>query len=162
MPTPSNSSPIITYPWIAFDIEWEPGSDVATRRKNNAGSSTHHYIQQLTSGTSEPSEEQDYNRITTFAYEDYHGNKKAIDISDFASYHNPRREFLLTIRDKLLLYNYCFGWGSKAIKHEKESTGKLEGINGDLVTLDTNFRYNNVVSIIRYDTFTSYTIYQIN
>jgi DNA polymerase family B len=61
---------------------------------------------------------------------------------------------LLTIKNKLLLYNYSFAWGSKAVKYKNEKTGNLEGIYGDLVVLDTNFRFNGIESVIRYDKFT--------
>ncbi len=53
-----------------------------------------------------------------------------------------------------MLYNYSFAWGSKAVKYKNEKTGNLEGINGDLIVLDTNFRLKGIESIIRYDKFT--------
>jgi len=135
--------PVTIGSWIAFDLEWEP--EPITTRKNV----TPH--PELTSATSDPPE---YQRITTFAYEDSYGNTKAIDITDFVSYQNPSKEFLLAIKNKLLLYDYCFAWGSKAVKYKNEKSGDLEGINGDLVVLDTNFRLNGIESVVRYDKFT--------
>src|SRR5215831_7380177 len=82
-----------------------------------------------------------------------YGNTKAIDITDFVSYQNPSKEFLLAIKNKLLLYDYCFAWGS-VIKYKNEKSGDLEGIYGDLVVLDTNFRLTGIESIIRYDKLT--------
>ena len=61
---------------------------------------------------------------------------------------------MLAVRDKLLLYDYAFAWGSRAVKYKNEKTGNLEGIYGDLVVLDTNFRLNGIESIIKYDKFT--------
>ena len=113
----------------------------------------HHKIRKFTSGTSEPPESDYYNRIITFGYEDSQGNKQALDISDFSDSANPDKAFLITIKDKLLQYHYCFAWGSKAVKQVNEVTGKLGGINGDLVTLDINFRLNGISSIISYDKF---------
>jgi hypothetical protein len=103
-----------------------------------------HDIGKFTSGTSEPPEPNYYNRIITFGYEDSQGNKLAIDISDFSDSPNPDKAFLMAIRDKLLQYKYCFAWGSKAAKQLNEVTGELEGINGDLVQLDLNFRLNGI------------------
>ena len=111
------------------------------------------YSNELTSATSEPPERQ-LSKITTFAYVDSYGNTKAIDITDFAGCQNPSKEFLLAVKNKLFLYDYCFAWGSKAVKHKNEKTGNLEGIYGDLVVLDTNFRLNGIESIVRYDKFT--------
>ena len=141
--------PVTIGSWIAFDLEWEPAPII--RVKNTV---LHPYVQQITSDTSEPPKSEKYHRITTFAYEDSNGNKRTIDIADFSDYQNPQEEFLLAIRNKLLLYDYCFGWGSKAIKHKNETTGRLEGIYGDLFVLDNNFRFNGIESIIRYDRFT--------
>jgi hypothetical protein len=146
---PPNASGFISVTigsWIAFDLEWEP--EPASRGKNII---PHPYIHELTSVTSKPPE---YQRITTFAYEDSYGNTKVLDIADFAFCHNPQQEFLLAIRNKLLLYNCSFAWGSKAVKYKNDKTGNLEGIYGDLVILDTNFRFNGIESIISYDKFT--------
>ena len=82
-----------------------------------------------------------------------YGNTKVLDIADFAFSNNRQQDFLLAIRNKLLLYNYSFAWGSKAVKYKNEKTGNLEGIDGDLVVLDTNFRLNGIESIISYDKF---------
>jgi len=132
-------------------MEWEPDSEQITQEKTPIIEPSHPYNSQVTSATSEPPE---YQRITTFAYEDSYGNTKVIDISDFAFCQNPQQEFLLAIKNKLLLDDYCFAWGSKAIKYRNEKTGNLEGIYGDLVVLDTNFRLNGIESVIRYNKFT--------
>ena len=60
---------------------------------------------------------------------------------------------MLAVKNKLLLYDYCFAWGSKAVKYKNEKTGNLEGIHSDLVVLDNNFRLNGIESIITYDKF---------
>jgi hypothetical protein len=76
-----------------------------------------------------------------------------LDISDFSNYNNPNKNFLEEIKDKLLQYKYCFAWGSKAIKYKNDRNGPLEGINGDLVMLDLNFRGNRISSIVKYNKF---------
>jgi hypothetical protein len=135
--------------WVAFDMEWE--APIA-QEKTPIIKPPHPYNNELTSSTSEP---QQYQRISTFAYEDSYGNTKVLDVADFASCQNPQQEFLLAVRDKLLLYDYAFALGSKAVKHKNEKTGNLEGIDGDLAVLDANFRLNGIESIIRYDKFTA-------
>ena len=45
--------------------------------------------------------------------------------------------------------------GDPKLLQENERTGKVEGINGDLVVLDFNFKDNGITSIIKYDKFTS-------
>ena len=121
--------------WIAFDLEWQPEvlSQSIPENINSEFLVQHRDMGKLTSGTSVPPESNYYDRIITFGYEDSQGNKQALDISDFSGSPNPDKAFLMTIRDKLLQYRYCFAWGSKAVKHLNEVTGKLEGINGDLV-----------------------------
>jgi hypothetical protein len=136
--------------WVAFDTEWEPDSAPITQEKTPIIKSSHRCNNEVTSATSEPPERQ-IPRIITFAYEDSYGNTRVVDITDFAFCQNPQQEFLLVIRNKLLLYNYSFAWGSKAVKYKNEKTGNLEGIYGDLVVLDTNFRLNGIESVIRYD-----------
>jgi hypothetical protein len=137
--------------WIAFDLEWEPESE---HLANNAASYSHYqpYNTDFTSVTSLPSAK-DYHKILTFGYEDSHGRKGTLDISDFNNYPIPNKAFLQAIKDKLLQYRYCFAWGSKAIKYRNEGTGNLEGIYGDLFMLDANFRVNGIGSIVRYDKF---------
>ncbi len=152
-PTASDNSIIPIGSWIAFDDEWEPDSEPISQGKTTIIKSSHHY-NKVTYTTSKSEETQTLHRITTFAYEDNYGNKGAMDIADFVSCQNPSKEFLLAIKNKLLLYDYCFAWGSKAIKYKNEKTGNLEGIYGDLVVLDTNFRLNGIESVIRYDKFT--------
>jgi hypothetical protein len=132
-------------------MEWEPDSVAISQEKTAIIEPSHPYNNEVTSVTSN---RPDMDRIITFAYEDSYGNTKAIDITDFVDCQNPSKEFLLAIRNKLLLYNYSFAWGSKAVKYKNEKTGNLEGIYGDLVVLDTNFRLNDIESIIRYDKFT--------
>jgi hypothetical protein len=39
------------------------------------------------------------------------------------------------------------------VKYKNESNGNLEGINGDVVMLDVNFRQSCIPSMIRYDKF---------
>ncbi len=92
-----------------------------------------------------------HSTITTFGFEDSSGVSGCLDITDF----NSSQSFLLAIKEKLLQYNYCFAWGSKSIIRKDKQSGKLEGINADLVTLDSNFKANGIASIIKYDIFTS-------
>ncbi len=80
---------------VAFDLEWEPES--VSIGKNII---QHPYVQELTSATSERPE---YQRISTFAYEDSYGNTKVLDVTDFASCQNPQQEFLLAIRNTTTL-----------------------------------------------------------
>ncbi len=144
----SANTPITTGSWIAFDLEWEP--DTTGGGENTVikcSSSNVHEISKLP-------ESNKYHEITTFGYEDSFSNKRILDIADFVSYQAPQQEFLQAIKNKLLLYDYCFAWGSKATKYKNEKTGNLEGIDGDLFVLDTNFRFNGIESIIRYNKFT--------
>jgi hypothetical protein len=140
--------------WIAFDLEWESESKPHSVGEKAIIEFSHSNSNENTPVTSEPPETEAYHRITTFAYEDVYGNKRAIAIDDFVSFQNPSQEFLLAIKNKLLIYDYCFAWGSKAIKYKNEKIGRLEGICGDLFVLDTNFRLSGLESIIRYDKFT--------
>ena len=119
--------------WIAYDMEWEL----------DAGELL-----------------QDYLKILTFGYEDVYGNKGSFDVSDFNNYPNPSRALIEAIKNKLLKYEYCFAWSSKAIKHKNEKNGKIEGINGDLVVLDSNFRNNGISSIVKYDKISGIPLYQ--
>jgi DNA polymerase elongation subunit (family B) len=146
----SNNTCLVIDNWIAFDLEWEPESEHVS--DNAASYSQHSYNTDLTSVISIPPPK-DYHKIITFGYEDSHSNKGTLDISDFSNCSNPQRTFLISINDKLIQYKYCFAWGSKAIKHKNEENSKLEGINGDLVMLDDNFRCNGISSIIKYDKF---------
>jgi hypothetical protein len=131
--------------WIAFDLEWQQSS-----KNTTIITSQHPRSKEVTSATSEPPiNNENYQKVLTFAYEDSHRNKGAIDITDYNSQH----EFLLAVKEKLLQYTYCFAWGCKAIKRKNEQTDKLEGIYGDLYVLDSNFRANGILSIIRYDSF---------
>lgn len=138
--------------WVSLEMEWEPDSAAITQDKTAIIKSSNSYNNDVTSVTSDPLETQ-IHRITTFAYEDGYGNTKSIDITDFVGCQNPSKEFLLAVKNKLLLYDYCFAWGSKAVKYKNKKTGYLEGIYGDLAVLDTNFRLNGIESIIRYDKF---------
>jgi DNA polymerase I len=142
--------------WIAFDLEWQTEALYESHHLENINSKLpipHQNIGKITSGVSEPPEPDYYDRIITFGFEDSQGNRDTLDISDFLNCYNPQQALLIAIKDKLLQYRYCFAWGSKAVKHVNEVTGKLEGINGDLVVLDINFRLSGIASIIRYDNF---------
>ena len=135
--------------WIAFDFEW-----VSTKQKKDVCKKplTPKYEKQ-TSGTSTTSIET-MEEIVTFGYEDSNGNKGVVDITDYHTSTDPIRELQFAIKEKLLKYRYCFGWGSKSIKTRNKQLGRWEGINGDLAVLDANFRRHNVQSIVSYDKFT--------
>src|SRR6185312_3889019 len=129
--------------WIAFDLEWEDAN-----AKNN-DFSIFNGLDEIASRASVPPAS--YNKIVTFGFEDSYGNSGCLDITDFDS----QKSFLMAIKDKLLGYQFCFAWGSKAVVRKEKGTGKVEGINGDLVVLDFNFKANGIISIIKYDKFTS-------
>ena len=129
--------------WIAFDLEWEE-----TDTKNTT-ISIHTSLDKIASGGSVPPVSS--NKIVTFGFEDSCGNSGCYDITDFDS----QKSFLITLKEKLLQYKYCFAWGSKAIERKDARSDKVEGINGDLVVLDFNFKDNGITSIIKYDRFTS-------
>jgi DNA polymerase elongation subunit (family B) len=137
-----NSNPDIG-DWVAFDFEWVTKSlKIPIIPK----------IGKSASDTSEPPEEyisEVYNEIVTFGCEDSYGNKGSFDISEF----NSVREFLEIIKKILTEYNYCFAWGSKAIRRKNTKTSELEGIDGDLVVLDSNFKKHGIPSIIEYNEF---------
>jgi DNA polymerase elongation subunit (family B) len=144
--TPFNFSPQTKIEtWIAFDLEW-------TRRKIDEYAK--YNIVENASGASEPpvfGSEEEYNEVVTFAFEDSDGNKGYLDITEFDS----TKSFLEAIKEKLLQYQYCFAWGSKAVVKKNRETGKLEGINGDLAVLDSNFKANRIPTIVKYDKYTS-------
>jgi len=129
--------------WIAFDLEWE---DVNTQNNDLSGFKS---LDENASGASVLPVS--HNKIVTFGFEDIYGNSGCFDIADFKS----QNSFLIAIKEKLLEYQYCFAWGSKAIARKENGSGKIEGINGDLVVLDYNFKVNRITSIIKYDKFTS-------
>jgi DNA polymerase elongation subunit (family B) len=129
--------------WIVFDLEWE---DV---NKQNNNFSDYKSLVNITSGDSVPPVYQ--NKIVTCGFEDSYGNSGCLDITDFDS----QKSFLMEIKEKLSSYQYCFAWGSKAVARKEKGNGKVEGINGDLVVLDYNFKANGLTSIIKYDKFTS-------
>ena len=137
-------SPITSHSWIVF------GSEPITQDKTPVIAPSCPYSKRVTSETSKPPE---VHKITTFACEDCYSNIGSLDIADFVSCQNPEQEFLLAIKNRLSLCDYCFAWGSKATKYKNEKTGLLEGIYGDLFVLDTNLRLCGVESIIRYDKF---------
>lgn len=152
--------------WIAFDLEWismrpddngisDPDSEVSiNQQKIYAYKNGCHTInREISSGTSGASVET-AEKIVTFGCEDSCGNKRVLDIADFQNCAYPTRAFLSAIKEKLLNYRYCFAWGSKSIKTKNEQTGLWEGINGDLVVLDANFKKHGIQSIIRHDKFT--------
>ena len=97
---------------------------------------------------------EDFNRIVTFGYDDCHGNKRAIDIFDFAHSDDPDKKFVTAIKDRLLQYDYCLAWGSKSIKLKNEKSSEWEGVDGDLSVLEGNFRYHGIKSIIVFDKLT--------
>jgi hypothetical protein len=132
--------------WIAYDFEW-------VVLKNNEKFRLRK-IDKNTSGASVPpvfGNEEEYNEIVTFAFEDHNGNKGCLDTTDFQS----TKSFLQAIKEKLLQYQYCFAWGSKAVIRKNRKTGQLEGIKGDLVVLDSNFISNKIPSIVAYDKYSS-------
>jgi hypothetical protein len=129
--------------WIAFDLEWKDANT-----KNN-DFSIFNSLDEIASGTSEAPAS--YNKIVTFGFEDSYGNSGSYDTTEFDS----QKSFLMAIKEKLLGYQYCFAWGSKAVTRKEKGTGKIEGINGDLVVLDSNFKANEISSIVRYDGFSS-------
>ena len=100
-------------------MEWEPDSIAISQEKTTIIEPSHPYNNEVTSATSELPDML-INKINTFAYEDIYGNTKSIDITDFVGCQNPSKEFLLAVKNKLLLYNYCFAWGSKAIKYKNK------------------------------------------
>jgi DNA polymerase family B len=137
--------------WIAFDLEWivaaTEGTGISIRQIYPTPQSNEN-----SSGTSVgPAVE----KIVTFGYEDSSGNTGVIDLSDFteSKYPNPQKAFLEAIKETLIQYSYCFAWGSRATRRRNEETGEIEGIDGDLVVLDKNFRICDIPSIIRYDDF---------
>lgn len=135
--------------WIAFDIEWE----VSTAKNNMTFLNNYAFKSQdkiASGGSVSPVLKKQYNKIVTFGFEDSYGNSGCFDITDFGF----QKSFLLVVKEKLLGYQYCFAWGSKAIVRKEKESGKLEGINGDLTILDSNFRYNGINTIIKYDKFT--------
>lgn len=128
--------------WLAYDFEWivrnHDKSSLYKMSKNTSDSSVPPVI-----------EEKEYHEIVTFAFEDSEGNKGSFDIDEF----RYTKEFLESIREKILGYKYCFAWGSKAVVIKNKKTGKLEGINGDLVVLDSNLKENRIPSIVNYNEF---------
>ena len=136
--------------WIAFDLEWE-----VTTAKNNMtfpNDNPNVNLDKNVSGASKPPVLKEcYSKIVTFGFEDSCGNNGCFDISDFGS----QKSLLVATKEKLLEYRYCFAWGSKAMVRIENKSGKLEGINGDLAILDSNFRDNGVTSIVKYNKFTS-------
>ena len=138
--------------WIAFDLEWESKAEAKGNQRRDTGNSSN--VCNSASGTSVPPIGNEYQRIITFGYEDVFGNRNVLDISGFLKYPNPDKEFLSSVREKLVHYRYCFAWGSKATKHANKQTSMLEGVNGDLVILDMNLKRNGIPSIVKYDKFT--------
>jgi hypothetical protein len=134
--------------WIAFDLEWQSIS--CNKKDTFSNKYANNHLTEIASGDSvPPASNFNNNNITTFGFEDSNGNSGCFDITDF----NSPKSFLLAIKEKLLQYNYCFAWGSKSIIRKNNESGKLEGINGDLVTLDLNFKNNGISSIIKYNKF---------
>ncbi len=132
--------------WIAYDFEWSVIKNYEKFRLRK--------MDKNTSGASVPpvfGNDEEYNEIVTFAFEDHNGNKGSLDITDFPS----TKSFLQAIKEKLLQYQYCFAWGSKAVVRKNIKTGQLEGIKGDLVVLDSNFKSNKIPTIVAYDKYSS-------
>ena len=148
--TPISKSKYNRDNWIAFDLEWE-----VTTGKNNITFPINYAFESLdknaSGGSVPPVMNEQYHNIVTFGFEDSYCNSGCYDRTDFSS----QKSFLIAIKEKLLRYKYCFAWGSKAIVRKNMLSGNVEGINGDLVVLDSNFRNNEIASIIKYDTFTS-------
>ncbi|CAN5860989.1 hypothetical protein BH23THE1_BH23THE1_28330 [soil metagenome] len=142
--SPKSKSIDIIDSWIAYDFEWTTKKYEKFRLPK---------IDENASGGSEAPVfgDREYNEIVTFAFEDSNGNKGVLDITDFQSV----KSFLEAIKEKLLQYPYCFGWGSKSIKRKNPESGQLEGINGDLVVLDSNFKANRIPSIVRYNEYSN-------
>lgn len=138
--THTNKSKFDPNSWIAYDLEWKVIKLYKT---------TNYNLDKIASGGSKGPILKEYGEIVTFGFEDNHGNKGCFDTSEFAS----AKSFLEAIKEKILQYKYCFAWGSKAVARKNNKTGELEGINGDLVVLDSNFRANGVSSIVKYDDF---------
>ncbi len=134
--------------WIAYDLEWS----VTPNQNDNISDLNKHAnygLDKNASGTSKPPALQEYREILTFAFEDNLGNKGCFDLSEY----EVTNSFLEAIKGKVLQYKYCFAWGSKAVVRKNPKTGELEGINGDLAILDSNFRANGIPSIVRYNEF---------
>jgi hypothetical protein len=131
--------------WMAFDLEWNTKKIYEPAKCNT--------VENASAGSVPPvfGNEEEYNEIVTFAFEDHNGNKGCLDTTDFQS----TKSFLQAIKEKLLQYQYCFAWGSKAVVRKNRETGQLEGINGDLVVLDSNFISNKIPSIVTYDKYSS-------
>jgi hypothetical protein len=130
--------------WIAFDLEWVPQRQSEEKQQKDTRNSPHSY----------PTEINCYTKIVTFAYEDIFGNRKVLDISTFQNYSSPEYEFLTSIQNKLLVYRYCFAWGSKSIRRKNKQNNILGGVNGDLAVLDANLKHNGIPSLVKYDKFT--------
>ena len=145
----SNSSASIDN-WIAFDLEWEIESKLKLININSSCFRGSYNTDFASCSSILP---QDYHKILTFGYEDSYDNKGTLDISDFNHCPTPQQAFLTSIKEKLQRYSYCFAWGSKAVKHRNQHNDNVEGINGDLVMLDINFRQNNIPSIVKFDKF---------
>jgi hypothetical protein len=131
--------------WLANDFEWI--------LKKYEKSKLPRIDKNASNGSKAPvfSDMERYNEIVTFAFKDNDGNKGVLDITDFES----PKSFLQAIKEKLLQYQYCIAWGSKSIKRKNPKTGQLEGINGDLVVLDSNFKANRIPSIVRYNEYSN-------
>jgi len=134
--------------WIAFDFEWQ------VQNMKNIQKTVEYEVNENASGGSEPPVYfgvEEYNQIVTFGFEDSHAHKDCYDITDFAS----SKVFLEAIKEKLLNYRYCFAWGSKAVVRKNKETGVPEGINGDLIILDSNLKANGISTIVGYDKYSS-------
>ena len=70
-----------------------------------------------------------HNKIVTFGFEDSYGNSGCLDITDFDS----KKSFLMAIKEKLLQYQYCFAWGSKAIVRKKKELARWKELTETLL-----------------------------
>jgi hypothetical protein len=131
--------------WVAYDFEW------ITKKYEKSK------LLKIDENTSDGSKApvlydgEIYSEMVTFAFGDNDGNKGVLDITEFES----TKSFLEVIKGKLLQYQYCFAWGSRAVVRKNRKTGQLEGINGDLVVLDSNLKANRIPSIVRYNQYSN-------
>lgn len=100
--------------WVAYDFEWIT-KKYEKFRLSKIG-------ENVSDGSKAPViGDKEYNEIVTFAFEDNDGNKGCLDITESES----AKSFLEAIKQKLLQYQYCYAWGSKAVVSKNRETGQL-------------------------------------